>query len=624
MNAMMNNILPLILLISLFGFLLSLLINRKNESLQAVVALGTTLIQNVIAIPFTIYWALSGKGAIHSDHWVFYRSSDIEFAIELYFDNVTAVFLMVGNALTFLITIYSLYYLHREDGYKRFFNTILFFYLGYNIIIFSGNLLTFFAGWEVLGISSFLLIGFYRERYLPVRNAFKVYSIYRVGDIAILLAMWMSHKLWHHNFTFSEFNMTSLTNVQIVDHSGTSLFISLMILIAAGIKSAQYPFSSWLPRAMEGPTPSSAIFYSSLSVHIGVFLLLRTYPFWEEQEMFRWIVGIVGVVSSIVSTFVGNVQSTVKSQIAYSSIAQIGLIFLEISLGFETLALIHFAGNALLRSYQLLVSPSAVTYLIREQFYTTIPAIKKRTGFWRKVFNSIYILSVKEWNMDTYQFRYLWNPFKKIGKLFDFLSIKITIFLVVPVYILCWVLLLNGNIEGAILPMFQVGFATTALIIVLRSFVERRNPFFSFALSAFSHLWIVMAIFSTDSYYLSHAFTYLSGVILSFGTGWILLMILRARVGAIDINDFYGHAYQHKWLAFCFLLTCLGMAGFPITPTFLGEDMIFTHLDKSQIWLVILIVITLIFCGLSIMRIYSRLFLGPPMNADHAVANRSS
>jgi NADH-quinone oxidoreductase subunit L len=110
------------------------------------------------------------------------------------------------------VAIFSRYYLHREEGFKRFFNTMLLFYAGYNIIIFSGNFETLFIGWEFLGISSFLLIAFYRDRYLPVKNGLKVISVYRLSDICLLLAMWLSHHLWHSNIPFATFNDTALVS----------------------------------------------------------------------------------------------------------------------------------------------------------------------------------------------------------------------------------------------------------------------------------------------------------------------------------------------------------------------------------------------------------------------------
>ncbi len=189
-----------------------------------------------------------------------------------------------------------------------------------------------------------------------------------------------------------------------------------MFLLSAAAKSAQLPFSSWLPRAMEGPTPSSAIFYGSLAVHLGVFLMLRTYPFWEEQTSVRIIIALMGLFTAIITTGIGRVQSSVKSQIAYASTAQIGLIFIEVAAGFENLALFHFAGNAFLRTYQLLVSPSVVSYLIREQFYNfSARASSIEAMFPAKMKYTLYTLCIKEWNLDSMMYIYLWNP-PKVGR----------------------------------------------------------------------------------------------------------------------------------------------------------------------------------------------------------------
>ena len=146
-----------------------------------------------------------------------------------------------------------------------------------------------FIGWEIIGLSSFLLIAFYRNRYLPVKNAFKVLSNYRISDVALMMAMWMLHHLTHRNIRFDEFSDVASGNIS---KSGMVAFIAGMFLLAAIVKSAQFPFSSWLPRAMEGPTSSSAIFYGSLSVHIGVFLLLRTHPFWESIPWMKYNVSL--------------------------------------------------------------------------------------------------------------------------------------------------------------------------------------------------------------------------------------------------------------------------------------------------------------------------------------------
>jgi NADH:ubiquinone oxidoreductase subunit 5 (subunit L)/multisubunit Na+/H+ antiporter MnhA subunit len=136
-------------------------------------------------VAFVAYWLTAGRPVLNFREIVLYNSDGYEFLVDFYFDKISATYLIVGSLLTFLVTVYSRYYLHRESGYKRFFNTILFFYVGYNFCYIFRNLETLFVGWEVLGISSFLLIAFYRERYLPVKNAVKVFSIYRIGDVGI-------------------------------------------------------------------------------------------------------------------------------------------------------------------------------------------------------------------------------------------------------------------------------------------------------------------------------------------------------------------------------------------------------------------------------------------------------
>jgi NADH-quinone oxidoreductase subunit L len=536
------------------------------------------------------------------------------------------VYAAIGSVLTFIITVYSRAYLHREPGYKRFYNSIMFFYSGYTLVVFSGNLETLFAGWEILGVSSFLLIAFYRDRYLPVKNAVKVFSIYRVGDVGLLLAMWMSHHLWHENITFDRLNNFELVHHQLQSHTLIGVFISLMILVSAAAKSGQLPFSSWVPRAMEGPTPSTAIFYGSLSVHIGVFLLLRTYHFWEHQLSVRIIIGLLGLCTSIVASSIARVQSSVKSQIAYSSVSQIGLIFIEVALGWVDVALIHFAGNAFLRTYQLLVSPSVVTYLIREQFYHYVPrehtfedSLPKRIEY------SFYILSLKEWNLDSNMYRYLWNPMKAMGNKLKFMTAGgVVIFCAVVACLTTFVLFNEHLIPEEIQHYFTYVFAFLAVIFVLKSFTERKNIQLSWFLIIASHFCIAFAISFNEKFEYNQTLMYLSGIVFFGIVGYLCLQMLKALEQDIDLDRFHGHAYMYKGLALVFLIACLSVAGFPITPTFIGEDLIFTHIHEDQLLLAFLVSVAFIIDGLAIIRIYARVFLGPHVKSVYEMAYRSS
>jgi NADH:ubiquinone oxidoreductase subunit 5 (subunit L)/multisubunit Na+/H+ antiporter MnhA subunit len=619
-------ILEFFVLFPLLGFVISLLIPKKNETLISWIAFSSVGIHLLAAALFLGYWFMVGHPTLNMKDIILYQIPDYSFFIDFFFDKITAVYLLVGAILTFLVTIYSRYYMHREGGYKRFFNTILFFYLGYNTVIFSGNLETLFIGWEILGLSSFLLIAFYRDRYLPVKNAVKVFSIYRIGDVGLILAMWMAHHLFHENITFLQLNNYELTHEVLLDHSWIGIFISVMILISASAKSAQFPFSSWLPRAMEGPTPSSAIFYGSLSVHLGVFLMLRTFPFWDQQLSVRILIAFMGLVTSIIATGIARVQSSIKSQIAYSSIAQIGLIFIEVAAGFENLALFHFAGNAFLRTYQLLVSPSVVTYLIREQFYNFTPRQSTiEDSFPKKIENTMYMLCLKEWNLDYFMYRYLWNPIKWLGRQFDFLTLNRVIIFGIPAYLLGLISVYNAelipeNIKHS-LPFF---FSLIALSMVLKAFSERIQARMSWLLIVMTHFWIALAIAFNEQFSFNQIHVYLSGVAVSGVLGFLCLRWLKFHEGSIDLDQFHGHSYRHPKFAITFLVACLGVSGFPITPTFVGEDLIFTHIHEDQPILALMIALCFIIDGLAIIRMYARVFLGPHVKSIYEMAYRSS
>lgn len=622
----MDFILQFFIIVPLIGFVISLFVLSKKEKVISWTAFLTVGVHFFGLLVFIIYWLLSGYPVLNLKEIPIIKTSGYEFYIDFYFDKITAVYLLVGAFLTFLVTIYSRHYLHRELGYKRFFNTILFFYIGYNIAVLSGNFETLFIGWEILGISSFLLIAFYRDRYLPVKNALKVFSVYRIGDIGLILAMWASHHVWHENISFMKLNNFELVHDHLLEHSIIGIFISVMILVAAAAKSAQLPFSSWLPRAMEGPTPSSAIFYGSLSVHLGIFLLLRTFPFWEHQISVRFLIGILGLTTSIIASLIARVQSSIKSQIAYSSIAQIGIIFIEVAFGWQDMALVHFAGNAFLRTYQLLVSPSVVSYKIREQLYNFVPKHHIiEDSFLKKVEYSIYLLSLKEWNLELFMDNLIRRPSKFVGKRLAFLTLKRLYILFIPAYLTgLYFLFFVKNATSAMTHYLPVLFSIIGFVLVLKSFSERRSPLLSWILLIANHFSVALAISFNEYFSFNEAVFYLSGVSVAGLIGVICLSKLKKFEKNISLNRFYGMSYEHPKLALLFLLVSLALMGFPITTTFIGEDLIFSHIRHDQFILAYFIASSFIFSGLSVVRIYARLFLGTHMKSYHEIPYKSA
>ncbi|CAG0977421.1 NADH-quinone oxidoreductase subunit L [Flavobacteriales bacterium] len=609
-----NYVLLSFVIVPLLGFLLSLIFSSKNEFALSRIAIYTTFFQFIMVLGFILYWITLGAPYINIKETVLFKNNEYEFYIDFFFDKITAVYLFTGSFVTLLITRYSRYYMHIEDGYKRFFNTILFFYLGYNWTVISGNFETLFIGWEILGISSFLLIAFYRERYLPVRNAVKVFSIYRIGDIGLLAAMWASHHLWHENITFLKLSNYHLVHEHLMRYSDIGLFIGLSILTAAVAKSAQFPYSSWLPRAMEGPTPSSAIFYGSLSVHFGVFILLRTFPFWEQQFMVRIIIGLTGLITAIISFFITRVQFTIKTQIAYASITQIGLMFIEVALGWHAIALIHFAGNAFLRTYQLLVSPSVVSYLIRDQFYHFVPVSKiGNNGIKNKFRYTIYTLSLKEWYMDYFMSNVFFKSLKGVGKYLDFLTPKNLLLYFIPLYTIGVYFYLNEPSLPYFLKEYLPEFiAFSGLLMVLKAFSERNFPRLAWLLVLFNHYCVALAVSFNEKFELQETLLYLSGVSVSGFIGFLVIHAIRKKEPKqSDLNMYYGFVQKYPKQALVVLLCSLGLMGFPITPSFIGEDLIFSHIQEHQYFLGLFTALSFVMGGIAIIRIYARLFLGP-------------
>lgn len=606
--------------IPMLGFLISLMVPESKETLLSRVAFYTAGLNLFSMLVFLTFWAIQGFPTLNLKEVVLYQNAHFEFLVDFFFDRVGAVYVVIGAVLTFLITFYSRYYLHRERGYKRFFNTVLFFYLGFNITVLAGNFETLFVGWEILGLSSFLLVAFYRENLLPTRNSIKVFSIYRIGDVGLILAMWASHHLWHENITFMKLNNAELVSQHLQGHTGIGVFIALMLLLAAAAKSAQFPFSSWLPRAMEGPTPSSAIFYGSLSVHLGVFLLLRTFPFWENQIIVRVLIGMMGLATAIVSTMVARVQTSVKTQIGYSSLTQIGIMFIEVALGLEALALIHFTGNAFLRTYQLLVSPSVVSYLIREQFYGFEPKKFKTESSWmQRMRVSFYVWSLKEWNLDRFINRVVFNPMKRLGHKLDFLSYRSVLFYFIPSYLIGLYLLIQGyHLPDQVHGLLPLVFAFIALLMVLKSFTERKSARLSWTMLVMNHFWMVLAIAENENFSLEEISVYLSGVVLFGVSGLLVISWMKRKLGQSGLYQYQGYVRSYPFVAFLFLLSVLGLMGFPISPTFIGEDLLFSHIHEDQYLLAFFAALAFVMEGISAVRIFARLFMGTKISSSES------
>jgi NADH-quinone oxidoreductase subunit L len=317
--------------------------------LASVALLVQMLITNQRHVPYTL------------GEWVHVHShfeSSYHFSIKFLFDRLSIPFVILTYVLCGTIGAFANKYMHREPGFNRFFFLYALFVAGMVITAASGTIETLFTGWEMVGLSSTMLIAFYHERANPVRNGLWVWGVYRVADAALLLASVVLHHLRGQG-DFDIFLGPQPWPEGVTTLSSTSaLLVGGLMLVAAAGKSALVPFSGWLPRAMEGPTPSSAVFYGALSVHLGAFLLLRMHPLLDKSPLLCVAIVAIGLLTAAFGSFAGRVQTDIKSALSFASVTQVGLIVAEIGFGLRYIALIHIIGHACLRTLQFVRAPS--------------------------------------------------------------------------------------------------------------------------------------------------------------------------------------------------------------------------------------------------------------------------
>jgi NAD(P)H-quinone oxidoreductase subunit 5 len=327
-------------------------VSRATVVISSVCALIAAML--ALAFPVDVISTAAMPQRVHHFGSVTF-GNNLELDLTLVFDSFAALFTLLGCFLINLVGHFSARYLHRDAGYLRFFVWYLLFFAGVQTVYMAGNGEVLIAGWEIVGLSSVMLVGFFQERVRPVRNAWIIFCVYRVCDAALLLAIFL--------FSVASTDAGAFLGVHKLATNANATLVfgaGICLVIAAAGKSAQLPFSFWLPKAMEGPTPSSAIFYGALAVHCGCFLLLRSQQWWSEYMILRVSIILIGLMTALYGSFVGRTRSDIKNMLAYATLAQVGLIFMEIGFGFTTFAVLHMAGHTMMRTYQLLKSPSAL------------------------------------------------------------------------------------------------------------------------------------------------------------------------------------------------------------------------------------------------------------------------
>jgi NADH-quinone oxidoreductase subunit L len=380
---------------------------------------GAFSLSVISLLSVAVYFVTHDDRPIAIDLGAWFAVEDYHFAADILIDRLSVPMMVLTAVICGVIGRFSGTYLVGEPGHARFYLLVSLFACGMFLLVMAGSLDLLIAGWELVGTSSMLLIAFFHDRNFPVRNALRAFVVYRACDIGLLTGAVLMHHTLGSSVFVEAFGLdrwpASAVNVST---SGATLLALCMLWAAAG-KSALFPLGSWLPRAMEGPTPSSAVFYGALSVHAGAYLLLRMSPLLDYAPIARAVIVLAGVATAVHGRLVERVQSDVKSQLAYATTTQVGVIFVEIGLGFPRLALLHLISHAVVRTLQMLRAPNTIQDMA--QLSEAFTALRSETelAHTSALGRYMYHLSLERFHLDTFWERMVAHPLVGLSRWLD-------------------------------------------------------------------------------------------------------------------------------------------------------------------------------------------------------------
>lgn len=368
----------LAVLIPLLPFIASVLIgighlsgkldSEAGESATAIIATWAISMSCLLALVL-LGADLLGKntGSLTTGQWL--TSDTLNIPVNFITTGFNTVLAALFSLLLVITMLFSINYMHREAGFHRFFFILSLFASAMLLLVLSGNAASTFFGWEIAGLCSYFLIAYSYHRPVTAINATRVFVADRVGDAGFILGTGLSYA-WTGSINWNQLNAASAQF-----NPGEATGISLCFAIAAFAKSAQLPFTPWLVRAMEGPTPSSAVFYGSVMIHAGVYLVCLLEPVFEQAPFAMAVLAITGGATALYSFVVGLTQTDVKSSLVFATSGQLGLMFLECGLGFWQLASWHLCAHAVVRGYLFLTAPSFMHNVQGNPINPVIPAV---------------------------------------------------------------------------------------------------------------------------------------------------------------------------------------------------------------------------------------------------------
>jgi NADH-quinone oxidoreductase subunit L len=373
---------------------------RLSKSLISAIACGAAGVSFVLALVswFNLLQLPPDQRHLLKIYFTWIASGDFVAKAEFLLDPLSAVMILIVTGVGFVIHVYSIGYMHAEDGYYRFFSYMNLFLFSMLVLVLAGNFLLMFVGWEGVGLCSYLLIGYYFERRSAGDAGKKAFIVNRIGDIGFILGIFLIF-LTVGALNFGEvFRRIAEDPQRFPAEAGMGILtaISLLLFVGAIGKSAQIPLYVWLPDAMEGPTPVSALIHAATMVTAGVYMVVRCSPIFSRAPIALSVVMVVGTLTALVAATIGLVQTDIKRVLAYSTVSQLGYMFMAAGVGAFSAGVFHLMTHAFFKALLFLGAGSVIHAMSGEQDLMRMGGLRRSTPvtFWTMLVAALAISGI--------------------------------------------------------------------------------------------------------------------------------------------------------------------------------------------------------------------------------------
>jgi NADH-quinone oxidoreductase subunit L len=371
-------------LLPLLGSVVNGLFGAKwPNKIVNIVAIGSTGLSFLGALEAVREFFESGQVLFHKEFFTWIAAGNFRAGFDLQMDQLTVVMVLVVTGVGWLIHIYAAGYMAHEGGYYRFFSYLNLFMFFMLILVLAANYVLLFVGWEGVGLASYLLIGFYFLKKSASDAGKKAFIVNRIGDFGFMLGMFLLFRAFHTLDFQAIFTSSTLRGwpVELSGHLGTLTLACLLLFMGACGKSAQLPLYVWLPDAMEGPTPVSALIHAATMVTAGVYVVARSHILFAHAPTAMLVVAIVGCATAFFAATIGFVQTDIKKVLAYSTVSQLGYMFLACGVGAFSAGIFHLMTHAFFKALLFLAAGSVIHAMGGEQDMNRMGGLGKKIGW---------------------------------------------------------------------------------------------------------------------------------------------------------------------------------------------------------------------------------------------------